>query len=64
MNNFNLGETLMPVYIALAICAVCIPVFYLLNGILTAYIKSVWTLTYLRLSKPRDEAPVFVEGNA
>ncbi|WKZ37213.1 MAG: hypothetical protein QY332_04635 [Anaerolineales bacterium] len=60
----SLEETLMPLYIALACCALYIPVLYLLTGILTAYIQSVWTLTYLRLSRPRDEAPVFVEGNA
>ena len=42
-----------------------IPVVWLLNGILTAYIESVWTLTYMRLTaKPQDNAPVVVEANA
>ena len=42
-----------------------IPVVWLLNGILTAYIESVWTLTYMRLTaKPQDHAPVVVEANA
>lgn len=60
----SLKETLMPFYIALACCALYIPVLYLLTGILTAYIQSVWTLTYLRLSKARETVPVHVEGNA
>jgi hypothetical protein len=41
-----------------------IPVSLLLNGIATAYIESAWTLTYLRLTKPQDQAPVVLEANA
>jgi hypothetical protein len=42
-----------------------IPVAWLLNGILTAYTESAWTLTYMRLTaKPQDNAPVVVEANA
>jgi hypothetical protein len=42
-----------------------IPVVWLLNGILTAYTESAWTLTYMRLTaKPPDNAPVVVEANA
>lgn len=59
-----LNETLMPLYIAMACCALYIPVLYLLTGILTAYIQSVWTLTFLRLTKSDEETPVFVEANA
>lgn len=63
-----LRESLIPVYIALACCAIYFPVLLLLGGILTAYIQSVWTLTYLRLTKlqenQQNHAPVFVEGNA
>jgi hypothetical protein len=60
----TLDQTLAPVYIALACCAVYLPVLYLLNGILAAYIQSVWTLTYLRLTAPADETPIFAEANA
>lgn len=61
----SLDQTLTPVYIALACCAVYLPVLYLFSGILTAYIQSVWTLTYLRLTKPsEDETPIFAEANA
>jgi hypothetical protein len=58
-------------------CAVYLPVLFFLNGLLTAYVQAVWTLTYMRLiPKPQDDAPVFatphqsapgtsgVEGNA
>lgn len=42
-----------------------IPVAWLLNGVLTAYTESAWTLTYMRLTaKPQDNAPVVVEANA
>ena len=42
-----------------------IPVAWLLNGILTAYTESAWTLTYMRLTaKPQDNAPLVVEANA
>lgn len=60
----SLGRSLTPVYITFAWCALYLPVLIFLNGVLTAYIQSVWTLTYLRLSKPKEEVPVFVEGNA
>jgi hypothetical protein len=40
------------------------PVLILLNGILTAYIQSAWTLTYMRLTAPKENAPVLVEANA
>jgi hypothetical protein len=42
-----------------------IPVAWVLNGIITAYTESAWTLTYMRLTaKPQDSAPVVLEANA
>jgi len=41
-----------------------LPILILLNGILSAYIQSAWTLTYMRLTAPRENAPVLVEANA
>jgi len=61
MNTLNKSFT--PVYITLACCALYLPVIIFLNGILTACIQSVWTLTYLRLTKPTESAAVVV-GNA
>jgi hypothetical protein len=60
----TLHESLTPVYIALACCALYLPIILFLNGLLTAYIQSIWTLTYLRLAKPKDNAPILAEGNA
>lgn len=42
-----------------------LPVLWLLGGIMTAYIESVWTLTYMRLTKPQAREPIVpVEANA
>ena len=42
-----------------------VPVAWVLNGIITAYTESTWTLTYMRLTaKPQDNAPVVLEANA
>ncbi len=60
----TLGESYAPIYFALACFALYLPVMIFLNGILTAYIQSAWTLTYLRLTKPREAALVYFEGNA
>lgn len=48
-----------------AICfCLYLPILWVLNGILTAYIESTWTLTYMRLTKPQDHAPVLLETHA
>jgi hypothetical protein len=59
-----LRESLTPLYIAAACCAVYFPILLFFNGILTAYIQASWTLTYLQLVKPKEEAPVIIEANA
>jgi hypothetical protein len=42
-----------------------IPVAWLLNGILTAYTESAWTLTYMRLTTtPSENPPAVLEANA
>lgn len=40
------------------------PILWLLTGIVMTYTESVWTLTYLRLTKPAEEPAIIVEGNA
>ena len=57
-------QTLTPFYIAAACCVAYFPVLLFFNGILTAYIQASWTLTYLRLVKSKEEAPVIIEANA
>jgi len=46
----TLKESLVPLYISLACCAVYLPVLIFFNGVLTAYIQSAWALTYMRLT--------------
>lgn len=41
-----------------------LPILLVLNGIMTAYTESAWTLTYMRLTRPQELPPVPVEANA
>jgi hypothetical protein len=53
------------IWIGVLCCAAYFPVLLVLNGILTAYVQSVWALTYMRLTaKPQDNAPIILEANA
>jgi Cu/Ag efflux pump CusA len=60
------GQSFTPLYVALACICLYAPVSWMLNGILTTFTQSAWTLTYLRLTqKPEiSETPVFAESNA
>ena len=42
------------------------PIAWFLNGVLITYTESVWTLVYLRVTKPKEEnnVPVLIEANA
>jgi hypothetical protein len=60
----TLRQSLIPLYISLACCAVYMPVLIFFNGVLTAYIQSAWALTYMRLAPPKEDAPVTIEANA
>jgi len=48
------GDT-FPFWIAGVCCAVYLPILLVLNGILTSFIQSSWTLTYMRLTRKPDE---------
>jgi hypothetical protein len=59
------GEFQRSGFLVAGLCFVAyLPILILLNGILTAYIQSAWTLTYMRLTAPKENAPVLVEANA
>jgi hypothetical protein len=60
------GQSFTPIYLALACICLYIPVSMLLNGIVTTFAQSAWTLTYMRLTEEPDspEPPVIVEPNA
>jgi len=62
--GFAAGAERTPLLIAGVCCAVYLPILLILNGILTAYVQSAWALTYMRLTKPQDNAPVILEANA
>ena len=58
-NNTN------PIWITVICFAAYFPILLVLSGILNAYVQSVWTLTYMRLTaKPQDNAPIVLEANA
>jgi hypothetical protein len=58
------AENWTPMIIAGVLLCLYIPISLILKGIATAYVESAWTLTYMRLTKPVDNAPVIVEANA
>lgn len=58
------GQDWTPMILMGACLCLYIPVTWLLNGVFMAYTESAWTLTYMRLVKPQDNAPVIVEANA
>ncbi len=53
-----------PLILGLVCCAVYFPFLLVLNGILTAYLQSAWTLTYLRLTRPKKEIIESIEVQA
>ncbi|HSK87940.1 MAG TPA: hypothetical protein VK880_06275 [Anaerolineales bacterium] len=66
MFSFIVGESqnFTPLIFMGVFLCLYIPVSLLLNGIATAYSESVWTLTYLRLTKPQANTPAIIEANA
>lgn len=53
-----------PIWFGVVCCAIYFPILLLLNGIVTAYMQTAWALTYMRLTKPQDNAPIVLEANA
>ena len=60
------GQSFTPLYLAVACICLYAPVSWILNGVLTTYTQTAWTLTYMRLTQKPDsmEAPVFAEPDA
>ena len=54
MNNLNFSFTPWIVAFVCIICAYA-PISWLANGIVMTYLQSVWTLTYLRITQPKQE---------
>jgi hypothetical protein len=55
-NTNNVNFSLTP-WIAAFVCILCVYglISWFANGILVTYLQSVWTLTYIRLTKPKQE---------
>jgi hypothetical protein len=65
MNNLNFSFTPWLVAFVCIICAYT-PIAWLFNGIVMTYLQSVWTLTYLRITQPKqaEQTPVASPTNA
>lgn len=58
------GESYTPlIFMGVCMC-IYIPIALVLQGIVTSYTESAWTLTYMRITKPQDDTPVIVEADA
>jgi len=59
------GETYSPlIFMAVCLC-IYIPVALVLQGIVTSYTESAWTLTYMRITQPeQDDSASIIEANA
>ncbi|MGD8402753.1 MAG: hypothetical protein PVJ21_03765 [Anaerolineales bacterium] len=59
------GQSFTPLYVALACICLYIPVSWLLNGVVTTFSQSAWTLTYMRLTQTPEaqESSASVEPN-
>lgn len=38
------------------------PIAWFLNGVLVTYIETVWTLIYMRVTKPQEETPILLQA--
>jgi len=65
MNSANFSFT---PWIVAFVCIACVyaPISWLANGIVMTYLQSVWTLTYIRITRPPqvEQAPVVSPTNA
>lgn len=58
------AESITPLIFMGACLLLYVPVAWVLQGIITAYTESAWTLTYMRLTNPQSNAPMVTEANA
>jgi hypothetical protein len=65
MNGFEMGDALPPTaWISLICCGIYLPILIGLSGVLTAYMKTAWALSYLQLTKPNENTPILSQPNA
>ncbi|MCZ2126161.1 MAG: hypothetical protein LC099_00110 [Anaerolineales bacterium] len=63
------SEAIMPyIWVSVACFGIYLPVLFVLNGALTAYIQTAWTLVYRQLARPAapssPHAPIFAQPDA
>jgi len=65
MNNLSFSFTPWIVAFVCIICAYT-PISWFANGIVMTYLQSVWTLTYIRITQPKqdEQTPVVLPTNA
>lgn len=65
MNGFEMGDALpSTAWISIICGGLYLPILIGLNGVLTAYMKTSWALSYLQLTKPSENLPIHAEANA
>lgn len=65
MGGYQPGDALpATVWVSIACCGIYLPVLIGLNGVMTAYIKTAWALSYKQLVSPSENAPVIVKADA
>ena len=52
------------VWVSLACCVIYFPILLTLSGILTAYTKTAWVLSYFDLTKPAENTPIVLQADA
>ncbi|MDX1378566.1 MAG: hypothetical protein R3307_06940 [Anaerolineales bacterium] len=64
--TFGNGDGASPIIFMVVCVCLYFPVALVLQGILTSYIESAWTLTYLRITLPKqdDDDATILEANA
>lgn len=65
MIDYRPGDALPPTaWFTIVCCGLYLPVFIFLNGVLTAYMKTSWALSYLQLTKPSENTPFLPQADA
>lgn len=64
IGSFQSGNFPPTAWISVVCCGIYLPVLILLNGVLTAYIKTAWALSYMQLAKPAENTPIPAQVDA
>jgi hypothetical protein len=62
---FSEGFTSWQPFILAGVFVLCYsPVTWFLNGVLMTYTETIWTLIYMRVTAPKEDAPISLPANA